>query len=302
VVPADKPYTVGGNALMYPGDPAGPPQETINCRCRSVTVIPEVEDLSLPGDAEIEAEKERRRKGKGGFVPAKSEDEIIKRFSKFVDDFQMEGLPLDTSNSILKAGEEVLAPRGIRLQRLDFHSGSVGFSDAKPLGAAWEKTRTVTLDIDFLLDPVAKIDELKDISDWNRNLKLEEFTRILNDPTSSVIDIQRANRVIPQLRNATRDLVALDASDPIDAVARHEFYHIVDHQSGATWRDRLSTKTVNALHERGIGADMHRTDWYMISEYAASRPTEMFVELATARDFGINLPSGFYDALNEVLP
>jgi hypothetical protein len=40
----------------------GPPQETINCRCRSITVIPEIGPLETPLDAEIEAEKERRAK------------------------------------------------------------------------------------------------------------------------------------------------------------------------------------------------------------------------------------------------
>ena len=33
VVGMDEPFIVGGEALMYPGDPAGPPEQTINCRC-----------------------------------------------------------------------------------------------------------------------------------------------------------------------------------------------------------------------------------------------------------------------------
>lgn len=32
-VEADKPFTVGGFALMYPGDPSGPGHEIYNCRC-----------------------------------------------------------------------------------------------------------------------------------------------------------------------------------------------------------------------------------------------------------------------------
>jgi uncharacterized protein with gpF-like domain len=31
-----QPFEVGGEALAFPGDPAGSPKETINCRCRVV--------------------------------------------------------------------------------------------------------------------------------------------------------------------------------------------------------------------------------------------------------------------------
>lgn len=33
LVDVDEPFNVGGSSLMFPGDPAGPPDETINCRC-----------------------------------------------------------------------------------------------------------------------------------------------------------------------------------------------------------------------------------------------------------------------------
>lgn len=37
----DKPFNVGGAALAHPGDPNGPPAETIQCRCISAAVITE---------------------------------------------------------------------------------------------------------------------------------------------------------------------------------------------------------------------------------------------------------------------
>lgn len=38
-VPVDAPFSVGGHALMFPGDPDGPPEEVINCRCTVAPVL-----------------------------------------------------------------------------------------------------------------------------------------------------------------------------------------------------------------------------------------------------------------------
>jgi SPP1 gp7 family putative phage head morphogenesis protein len=39
IVGMDEPFIIGGVALMYPGDPDGPPEETINCRCAVAHVV-----------------------------------------------------------------------------------------------------------------------------------------------------------------------------------------------------------------------------------------------------------------------
>jgi len=41
VVPYDEPFLVGGEKLMFPRDPAGSPENVINCRCTMVPVLPE---------------------------------------------------------------------------------------------------------------------------------------------------------------------------------------------------------------------------------------------------------------------
>lgn len=38
-VPVDMPFSVGGHPLMHPGDPDGPPEEVINCRCTVAPVL-----------------------------------------------------------------------------------------------------------------------------------------------------------------------------------------------------------------------------------------------------------------------
>lgn len=46
-VPKNEPFSVGGSALNAPGDPAGPPEEIINCRCTMTFTFEEEELLAL---------------------------------------------------------------------------------------------------------------------------------------------------------------------------------------------------------------------------------------------------------------
>ena len=39
VVDMDEPFQVGPDALMFPGDPDGPPEQTINCRCSVAHIV-----------------------------------------------------------------------------------------------------------------------------------------------------------------------------------------------------------------------------------------------------------------------
>lgn len=48
----NEPFTVGGASLDFPGDPAGPPGEVINCRCTTITVI-DVDALDTAGTSTV---------------------------------------------------------------------------------------------------------------------------------------------------------------------------------------------------------------------------------------------------------
>jgi len=51
VVKNDKPFSVGGYSLMYPGDPSGGPEEICNCRCSSAAVVSEKAITSYMSEA-----------------------------------------------------------------------------------------------------------------------------------------------------------------------------------------------------------------------------------------------------------
>jgi len=39
VVAIDRPFNIGGWPMQYPGDPAGPASEVVNCRCTLLPVL-----------------------------------------------------------------------------------------------------------------------------------------------------------------------------------------------------------------------------------------------------------------------
>lgn len=71
-IPVDQPFNVGGAQLMMPGDPSGPPEETINCRCTMVAArsCEELSDLARPATDELDKQREDR-----GLPPGPQEPE-----------------------------------------------------------------------------------------------------------------------------------------------------------------------------------------------------------------------------------
>jgi len=59
-IPINEPFEVGGAKLMYPCDPAGPPEETINCRCRQVTHHPAIGRVGSNLDGRIASQLKAR--------------------------------------------------------------------------------------------------------------------------------------------------------------------------------------------------------------------------------------------------
>lgn len=59
-VPVSDDFVVGGEKLAFPRDPKGSAGNTINCRCSSIAVWPEIGDIETLNDRRVNKEMERR--------------------------------------------------------------------------------------------------------------------------------------------------------------------------------------------------------------------------------------------------
>lgn len=59
-IPVDQAFIVGGEALMYPGDPAGSPEETANCRCSETLVVAEIGIVQTSLDKGVVTQEKKR--------------------------------------------------------------------------------------------------------------------------------------------------------------------------------------------------------------------------------------------------
>jgi hypothetical protein len=57
-IPINQPFQVGRYSMMYPGDPMAGAEETVNCRCVMITVVPEIG--SMPSELDRQVKKQLR--------------------------------------------------------------------------------------------------------------------------------------------------------------------------------------------------------------------------------------------------
>lgn len=95
-IPINQPFEVGTAKLMFPGDPSGPAEETINCRCRPYTVHPAVGMPELPIDTQVRAEKAQREKAEQQKQVAKREKQLEPRRGRLPQRKQAGRAPIGT--------------------------------------------------------------------------------------------------------------------------------------------------------------------------------------------------------------
>lgn len=62
IVPVNELFRVGGEDMMFPHDPGASAKNVVQCRCRSVTVHPDIGPMITAEDARIDKERARRER------------------------------------------------------------------------------------------------------------------------------------------------------------------------------------------------------------------------------------------------
>jgi SPP1 gp7 family putative phage head morphogenesis protein len=276
-----------GNIVM--SEPPAHP----NCRCWITPVVEGAEERETGlGQFGLGPVGQPIEPVRPPWVPAQSVGEVYERMFRVADEYDLPDLTLAQHNSILKAAEEVLGSRGITVN-------SIGYQQKKAAAygrATWAgDTFKVEIQKTFLKNAAKKQHEQIALFAQNKAQNIERLIKNINDPARWRL-VEQNTTQLKRWEAAQRYAIFSDADDPLDAVVRHEFYHIVDFKRRAELGVGYSQDLATALNEIN-----NTVPWAAVSEYGASAITELFPELATAYDIGVDIPDIFIQALRMVL-
>lgn len=251
---------------------------------RKANTAPEVTPSQLPSPVQPQQPTTPQ------WQPAATKEDLQKRMAVHVDKFELDDLPLAKQNRILKAVEEVLGRDGQRINRLGYQTGN-----ERSLGhAVLRGNGDVEIEIQktFLSNPEEKKKETAERFDKQRKQKIQSFEDAVADPRrTQLLDYNR--KQLQWWQDARRWAMYESATDPLDAAVRHELYHALDYRYLQSHNGiRLSDLLAKELPER----------WSRVSAYGASKSSEMWTEIGTAIDLGIEIPAEFIEAFRKVKP
>jgi hypothetical protein len=313
-IPYNDAFMVGGNFLMYPGDPSGPSSEVINCRC-SVAPFPvtgaqantEITDINFGlgganttgiGLVDVASVINTTLSTVNSnnnitFVPAKSLQEVEQRMLKFANNVDFKGLTLSKQNEILNALEDILGKYNskvkvdIGFQKIPRRSwGVAGYRlenniPSNPQYLRIQKTYSKS---------AQKLSKKQtEIFLSNKEYRLKKWQDILDRPDLNAERSEYYRNKI-QILNSTKRWT-IEGENSLYATTAHESFHVVDYTYGAR----------KIFSEQLIKNNIVRNEWYQVSEYGGSSIGELWAEVGTAIQTKTNIPIGFIKAFEDTL-
>lgn len=176
------------------------------------------------------------------------------------------------------------------LGRFDLTVNNVGWMTKRTGRAQAYYSRNIKGDWDavqfgktFSKDVKAAVEGTKANWGYQKKQNLERIEKGIADPNRPESLKERLRQEKLQYEAAKRWTVDVELSDPLEGTAVHEGFH------GVYYKLDLGTVWAVELAKQGIRDLRDSVDAFTVSEYAASKHTELFAETGVAVTFGIEI-------------
>lgn len=157
------------------------------------------------------------------------------------------------------------------------------FGDGSPGDICFAATKTKSA---RAMQKVA--DDTKRVFDSQRSKEIARMEAAIKDPLRTQIITQNRQK-LDKLNATSRWASYQDAPDPMAAIAAHEAAHAV-----------YFINSLESTWEAAVGG-LSGAEWGGVSDYGATKPSELFAEAMTLRLYDMPLSEAISGALDSVL-